>query len=91
LPPTNGGNCPTGKDSLVPDPTQICLFDGFKADKLYMLIYPAKNPIVMGLGYAVTRDIGSFLRYESHDDAGNSSQKYLKFSDQAMWLSSSVG
>jgi hypothetical protein len=66
------GNCPTGKDSFVPDPTQICLFGGFKAAKLYMLIYPAKNPIVTGLGYAVTRDIGSFLRYETHDDAGNS-------------------
>ncbi|MFL5269792.1 MAG: alpha/beta hydrolase domain-containing protein, partial [Stellaceae bacterium] len=65
------GACPTGKDSLVPDPTQICLFDGFQADKLYMLIYPAKNPIVMGLGYAVTRDIGSFLRYEAQDDVGN--------------------
>ena len=26
-------------------------------------IYPAKNPWVMGLGYAVTRDIASFLRY----------------------------
>ena len=25
----------------------------------------------MGLAYAVTRDIGSYLRYETHDDAGN--------------------
>jgi hypothetical protein len=66
------GACPTGKDSLVPDPAQICLLGGFQADKLYMLIYPAKNPIVMGLGYAVTRDIGSFLRYETRDDVGNS-------------------
>ena len=65
------GSCPTGKDTLVPDPTQICLFSGFQADKLYMLIYPAQNPIVMGLGYAVTRDIGSFLRYETQDDVGN--------------------
>ncbi len=65
------GSCPTGKDSLVADPTQICLFGGFQADKLYMLIYPAKNPIVMGLGYAVTRDIGSFLRYDTQDDVGN--------------------
>ena len=54
-----------------PTTTDICLFDGFRADKLYELIYPAKNPIVMGLGYAVTRDIGSFLRYQTHDDAGN--------------------
>jgi hypothetical protein len=66
------GSCPTGKSSLVPDPTQICLFSGFQADKLYTLIYPAENPIVMGLGYAVTRDIGSFLRYETRDDVGNS-------------------
>jgi hypothetical protein len=64
------GTCPTGEGSLVPDPTQICLFGGFQSDKLYTLIYPAKNPIVMGLGYAVTRDIGSFLRYETHDSVG---------------------
>ena len=37
-----------------------------------MLIYPAKNPIVMCLGYAVTRDIGSFLRYDTQDGVGNS-------------------
>jgi Alpha/beta hydrolase domain len=65
------GSCPTGAGSLVPTTTNICLFDGFRADKLYELIYPAKNPMVMGLGYAVTRDIGSFLRYQTHDDAGN--------------------
>jgi hypothetical protein len=65
------GRCPTGAGSFVPTTTDICLFDGFRADRLYELIYPAKNPIVMGLAYAVTRDIGSFLRYETHDDAGN--------------------
>jgi hypothetical protein len=65
------GRCPTGPASLVPTTTDICLFDGFRADKLYELIYPAKNPMVMGLGYAVTRDIGSFLRYQTHDDVGN--------------------
>ena len=51
--------------------TNICLFDGFRADRLYELIYPAKNPVVMGLGYAVTRDIASFLRNQAQDDAGN--------------------
>jgi hypothetical protein len=65
------GMCPTGEASLVPTTTDICLFDGFRADKLYELIYPAKDPIVMGLGYAVTRDIGSFLRYETQDEEGN--------------------
>jgi hypothetical protein len=65
------GTCPTGKASLAANDTNICLFDGFRADRLYELIYQAKDPIVMGLAYAVTRDIGSFLRYETKDAAGN--------------------
>ena len=65
------GTCPTGKASLVANDTNICLFDGFRADRLYELIYQAKDPIVMGLAYAVTRDVGSFLRYETKDAAGN--------------------
>jgi len=65
------GRCPTGPGSLVPTTTDLCLFDGFAASKIYELIYPARNPIVMGLAHAVTRDIGSFLRYETHDDAGS--------------------
>jgi hypothetical protein len=65
------GTCPMGKASLAANDTNICLFDGFKADHLYELMYQAKNPIVMGLAYAVTRDVGSFLRYETKDGAGN--------------------
>ena len=65
------GSCATGAASLAPSDTNICLFDGFRANRLYELIYPAKNPIVMGLAYAVTRDVGSFLRYEVKDDAGH--------------------
>jgi hypothetical protein len=65
------GTCPTGKASLAANDTNICLFDGFRADRLYELVYAAKDPNVMGLAYAVTRDIGSFLRYETKDAAGN--------------------
>jgi Alpha/beta hydrolase domain len=65
------GTCPTGKASLAANDTNICVFDGFRADRLYELIYAAKDPIVMGLAYAVTRDIGSFLRYETKDAGGN--------------------
>lgn len=65
------GTCSAGKSSLVANDSNICLFGGFKPDKLYQLIYPAKNPIVMGLADAVTRDIGSFLRYQTQDDVGN--------------------
>jgi hypothetical protein len=31
----------------VPSTFDICYFDGFQNNKLYELIYPAKNPIVM--------------------------------------------
>ena len=64
------GTCTSGEASLDRSTTDICLFDGFDRDKTYELIYPAKNPWVMGLGYAVTRDLASFLRYETADDAG---------------------
>ncbi len=65
------GRCPGGKAHLVSSPTDICLFDGFKGDRIYELTYAAKDPIVMGLGYAVTRDVASFLRYHARDDEGN--------------------
>ena len=55
----------------MPTTTDICVFDGFKVDRIYELIYPAKNPMVLGLGYAVTRDLASFLRYQARDEAGN--------------------
>jgi hypothetical protein len=64
------GTCPGGAATLVPTTVDLCLFDGFEAQRIYELIYPAKNPTVMGLAYAVPRDLGSFLRYETHDDAG---------------------
>ena len=65
------GKCPTGAASFVPSTSDICYFDGFRNKKIYELIYPAKNPIVMALGHATTRDVGSFLRYQAKDDAGN--------------------
>jgi hypothetical protein len=45
--------------------------EGFDAGAIYELIYTAKDPKVMGLGFAVTRDIVSFLRNETADASGN--------------------
>ena len=64
------GTSTDGRGSLTPTRTDITLFDGFSPDRLYELIYPATNPLVMGLAYAVTRDLGSYLRYHTADDAG---------------------
>ena len=38
---------------------------------LYELVYPAKNPIVAGLGFAAIRDLAAFLRYADADEKGN--------------------
>jgi hypothetical protein len=38
---------------------------------LYELHYPATNPRVLGIGLAASRDLVSFLRYESADLKGN--------------------
>jgi hypothetical protein len=65
------GTCPTGKASLKPTNADICLFGGFQPNLIYELTYPAKNPWVMGLGYAVTRDFASFLKHATKDEAGN--------------------
>jgi hypothetical protein len=54
----------------VPDPHKICLKAGFDTDHIYELTYTAKDPIVMGLGLAAIRDVGTFLRNETADDAG---------------------
>ncbi len=43
----------------------------FDGGAIYEFIYPARDPIVMGIGLAATRDVNSFLRYEKADSAGN--------------------
>lgn len=54
----------------VPSTTQICLRNGFDTDHIYELVYTAKNPTVLGLGFAATRDLVAFLRHAQRDDAG---------------------
>jgi hypothetical protein len=54
----------------TPDPTKICAKAGFDPANLYELIFTAKDPLVMGVGYAATRDLNSFLRYGDKDSAG---------------------
>ena len=58
-------------ENIVPSTKNICYFDGFDPDRLYQLVYTAKNPKPMALGYAATRDVASFLRYGSEDDTGS--------------------
>lgn len=54
----------------TPDPRQLCLRDGFDANAAYTLIYEGKDPLVLGVGFAATRDLISFLRSGKPDEAG---------------------
>lgn len=54
----------------TPDPTQICVKGGFDASKLYMVSFKAKDPIVLGMGFAAWRDVGQFFKTATGDDAG---------------------
>ncbi len=53
-----------------PNDTQICLPGGFQPGKLYEVIYRAKDPMVMGIGFAIARDMGAFLQHAEKDSAG---------------------
>ena len=51
-------------------PVQICLKGGFNAAKLYQVVYTAKDPYPLGIGFAAWRDLGAFFKYAKQDDAG---------------------
>jgi len=55
--------CPKGKNP-TPSNVDVCYPAGFSPNYLYELVYVAQDPLVMGIGFAATRDLVSFLRYE---------------------------
>lgn len=71
----NFGTCDDGKPAEAND-TNICLKSGFQPGKLYELIYHAKDPLVLGIGFAALRDVGSFFKFEKKDAAGNANPVY---------------
>jgi hypothetical protein len=63
------GACPQG-GAATPSDTQICLPRGFRPGWVYELRYRARDPQVLGIGFAVARDLGAFLRHDAADDTG---------------------
>jgi hypothetical protein len=63
---------PAGLDVKFEGPTRISIKrpEGFDAGAIYEFIYTAKDPKVMGLGFAATRDVVSFLRNDATDMTG---------------------
>src|SRR5258706_6422618 len=60
--------CPDGKNP-APSNVDICYPAGFTTDYAYELVYVAQERLVMGVSFAATRDLISFLRRER--SAGN--------------------
>jgi hypothetical protein len=66
-----GEQAPKSKDERTSNlPLHICLKDGFNPAKLYQVVYTAKDPYILGIGFAAWRDVASFFRYATKDDAG---------------------
>jgi hypothetical protein len=54
----------------TPSTSEICLKNGFDGNKLYQLIFTARDPYVLGMGFAAFRDVESFFKYEAADADG---------------------
>ena len=65
------GACGGGPGTAAtPDSKHLCHPAGFQPGRLYELIYRARDPLVGGLGFAATRDLGAFLGRARADDTG---------------------
>jgi Alpha/beta hydrolase domain len=58
---------PVGLSAKLIDPTtvEITRPEGFDAGALYEVTYTARDPAVLGMGYAAVRDVVSFLRHDT--------------------------
>jgi hypothetical protein len=66
----------------TPDPTQICLKNGFTPNRVYQVTFTAKDPYVLAVGAAAFRDAASFFRYEMQDDFGTANP----VADRISWV-----
>jgi hypothetical protein len=68
-------------------PVRLCLKNGFDPTKLYQLVYPVKDPYLLGAGTAAFRDVQSFFRYASAEKgnplAGNLEWSIIRGSSQS--------
>ena len=78
-------NCEKSPFPGDPDPTRICLKGGFDPGQLYQVVYTAKDPLVLGIGLAATRDIVSFLRYSTSGDDG-ATNPVAGFGETSDWI-----
>jgi len=64
IPPTGWAYVNPRTIKLLPEGT------GPQTGSLYEFTYPARDPYVLGIGFAATRDVVSFLKNDAKDDKG---------------------
>lgn len=69
----------------TPDPQKICLKSGFDPADQYELVYTAKDPLVLGIGFAATRDLNAYFK------SGESQELPKKMSFAIAWGNSQSG
>ena len=52
----------------TPDPTQICLRNGFDPARLYQVVFTAADPYVLGAGFAAWRDVAAYFKYSTEKE-----------------------
>jgi hypothetical protein len=52
-------------NDVVDDRTHVYLAGGFRAGRIYELVYRAQDPTIVGIGLAAVRDIASWARYDA--------------------------
>jgi len=61
---------PDTSGNPIPSLDDVYLPEGFKPGWIYELVYTAKDPLVMGLGFTGLRDLISFLLSDDSDSVG---------------------
>jgi hypothetical protein len=54
----------------APDSTQICVKNGFDPKLLYQVVFTARDPHVLGIGFAAFRDVATFFKTQTQDGSG---------------------
>jgi hypothetical protein len=81
----------TNTGDVVPSTRDYYLPEGFRPGWIYELLYTAKNPPVLGLGFTGVRDLVSFLRYGAHDADGTPNPLYQGITQAYAWGRSQSG
>jgi hypothetical protein len=64
------GDCDAAPFPGIPDPARVCLRHGADPVLMYELHYTAKDPLVLGLGFAAVRDLNEFFLTSATDSHG---------------------